>query len=712
MRWSYILPRAILLGLVWAFFSFGFDPLLRGGLIYSGQRSARAKVEIAELSTTFFAPSLKANNVQVANRKHPGTNLVEFTDLHAKVETRPLLRKSFIVEEASLSGLRWDTKRADSGLLPGDKPDLSEGSDSQVLDKVKQEMLARGRDWLAGLLDRAKLDLDPQQFETVRLGHELEERWPKEFGRYDDEINALKQRIDELRNAVKIKTGNELEKADRYARAAQDAERLLHEIEQLKGKFGQSMRQAQDDMHAMNEAKDHDLMKIKEKADILHLDPNEITEFLLGPELTNRLETAIGWVKFLRERIQLATDEPKPERIRGENILFKRKEELPLLLIRLLNVDGEGDFNGEQLAFKGTISGVTTDPKIHGKPIIVRIDGAGVGADAGVSGMALATGKSSRFAASPAASAVPLTKDSALNVQLKAVLDFTKEVPEHQFLLSYKEPRPDERELGNSDSVKLAVASKGLDCLADLKLVGDDLSGRINFRQALESITAKPGDKRFKGDDRVLEVVQDVVSGIRKIEAEMNLSGTALKPRFKLQSNLGHELSDGINTAFARQLEAGRRDLLVRFNQETSQRSAKLTQLYEEQIQKLTGKLQLNKGAVQEIAQSFGLKFPGNLDLKRIASGLPDGLKSPFDPSKPIDLKSLSNNLPKLNPKLPKFDEQPEQQSPTNNQPTKSPIQQASEIEQGLDSLFRKKKPRVPAPKTVKPALEEKPATK
>ena len=233
MRWSYILPRAILLSLMWSFFHYGFDPLLRRGVVYSGQRAARAKVEIAELSTTFFAPMLSANNVRVANRKQPGTNLAEFTNLHAKLETQPLLKKSFIVEEASVSGLKWDTKRADSGLLPGDQPDESQDSSSQTLDKVKQELLARGKDWLAGLVDRAKLDFDPNQFESVRLGQELEGRWPKEFGRYEDQLNALKREIDQLRKSVKGKGSNELENVDRYAHTAQEAERLLHDLEQV-----------------------------------------------------------------------------------------------------------------------------------------------------------------------------------------------------------------------------------------------------------------------------------------------------------------------------------------------------------------------------------------------------------------------------------------------------------------------------------------------
>ncbi len=696
MRWTYLLPRAILVGLVWAFFHYGFDPVLRRGMIYSGQRAARAKVEIAGLDTTFFGPTIKAANVQVADRKHPGTNLVEFTDLHAKIELQPLLKKSYVLEEASVSGLQWGTKRADSGLLPGEEPDLSEDSDSKMLENIKHELLVRGKDWLAGLVDRAKLDFDPNQFETVRLGQELEERWPKEFGQYEEELKALKQRIDELRKSVKVKGGNELEKIEHYGRAAKDVELILKELEQVKQQLVRTMRQAQDDLHALDEAKSHDLTKIKEKADLLHLDPNEVTELLLGPELTNRLETAIGWAKFLRERIQLATDEPKPERYRGETILFARKVELPLLLIRLLHVDGQGDFSGERLAFKGSISGITSNPKIHGKPIIVRIDAVRRPSQ----GDSLAPSAPNQIQLASSQAGKP-NLPVALDVQLKAVLDYTKDVPEHQLLLSYKEPRPEERDIGKPESIQLAMTSRASECIANLKLVGDELSGQIDYRQALESITAKLGTKRFKGDERVRAVIQEVVSGIHKIDAQMQLSGTALKPQFKLRSNLGHDLSSGINTAFARELENGRREVLVRFQQEAAKRSEKLTELYDDQIQKLTGQLNLNKGEVQEIAQSFGIKLPGKLDIKGLG-GLP------IDPNKPLDLKGLSKALPIPRPdaKLPKFGLQPD------TEPTPG-VRQANDIEhtiEDLGGLFGKKKK--PTPKTIQPAAGQQPGSK
>ncbi len=734
MRWTYILPRAILIGLVWAFFKFGFDPVVRHGMVYSGQRAARAKVEIADLATTFFSPSLTASKIAVADRKHPGTNLVEFSDLRGKVELQPFLKKSFIVEEATVSGMKWGTKRADSGLLPGDEPDLSDDTDSEMVDKLKQELLSRGKDWLAGLADRAKLDFDPNQFETVRLGQELEERWPKEFDQYDEALDALKARVDALRKSVNVKGSNELEKLQRYGKATQEAEQVLRELETFRVQIGQTMRQAKADLDALKDAQGHDLKKIKEKADLLNLDPNEVTELLLGPVLTSRLETTIGWAKFLRERIRLATDEPKPERQRGEFITFSRKEELPLLLIRLLNIDGEGEFSGERLGFKGTVSGITTNPKIHGKPIVIRMNASGIDGsmtDSKTAPLTLASHADNGEAQD--------TATGALTVQLKAIFDFTGDTPKQQLVLSYKEPRPDHQEIGKPESIQLAMASRDTSCLANINLDGDDLSGKIHFRQALESITAKLGTKRFKGDEIALTVIRDVVSGIHKVDADMQISGSMLKPKFQLHSSLGTDLSSGLNTAFARQLENARQDMLVRFDREAAKRTDKLNQLYDEQLEKLTGKLQFQKSDIQNLAQTFGLKLPGKIDLKKITNGLPIDRSKPIDPTKPIDLKSLGKSLPKLKTtlpdltnlpelnKLPKFDERPEsnpilpQLPRTGNRPASSPtepttktteaIRQASDVHQALDGLgLFGKKPKRPTTKTVKPALEEKPA--
>ena len=130
MRWTYIIPRLIIIGLIWGFFAFGFDPLLR----YSAQSSVEAvtgaKADIPHFQTGFFPPRVSISNVALASRRRPGTNLMEFDQLRFRLAGDPLLRRSYVGDEAVVTGVRFGTSRADNGQLEFD-PD-EDGSEPTI----------------------------------------------------------------------------------------------------------------------------------------------------------------------------------------------------------------------------------------------------------------------------------------------------------------------------------------------------------------------------------------------------------------------------------------------------------------------------------------------------------------------------------------------------------------------------------------------------
>ena len=102
MRWSYIAPRLALLVLLWAFFFFAFDPLLKWGLVKGIEKGARARAEIASLKTSFLRPSLKITGLAVGDSMEEYRNLVEFSELSFSAEGAPLLEKKLVVDSAAL----------------------------------------------------------------------------------------------------------------------------------------------------------------------------------------------------------------------------------------------------------------------------------------------------------------------------------------------------------------------------------------------------------------------------------------------------------------------------------------------------------------------------------------------------------------------------------------------------------------------------------
>ncbi len=78
MRWKYLVPRIVIVGLVWSFFVWAFDPILRWSLVKTGQKMNGAKVDVLGLKTQFFPPAVELSGVQIADKGKPGRNLVEF----------------------------------------------------------------------------------------------------------------------------------------------------------------------------------------------------------------------------------------------------------------------------------------------------------------------------------------------------------------------------------------------------------------------------------------------------------------------------------------------------------------------------------------------------------------------------------------------------------------------------------------------------------
>ena len=72
MRWTYIIPRLMIISLLWGFLAYGVDPLLRYETVQSFQSITGAKVDVAELTTTYFPPSFTIQRMALASAGRPG----------------------------------------------------------------------------------------------------------------------------------------------------------------------------------------------------------------------------------------------------------------------------------------------------------------------------------------------------------------------------------------------------------------------------------------------------------------------------------------------------------------------------------------------------------------------------------------------------------------------------------------------------------------
>ena len=499
-RWSFLITRGLVIALVWAFFTYAFDPLVKYVAVQSGQATTGAKVDIETLTTGFFPPVVTVTGVEIANAQKRGINLFAFEKMDGDVDGLALLKGSYIVDKAVVSGVTWNTPRDDDGMLEDVEPPEEDTEGGDFAAQVEEF----GKEWANDLLKRAQLEYDPRNLETVRLADQLEDEWKADFDGLEFQIKQIDGNYRKLEDLFKqAKGGKPLEKLDQYRRLTEDAGRLLREVSTIRKELEQLPGKAKVDLTDLNGARQRDQAEIERKVKELVLDGDKLSEFLLGPTLHHRVKQTVSWIQWANRRLDKFRSDTKPVRLRGEDILFEREVVLPKYLVRLMEVSGQGKIGGDQLDVSGTIQHVTTEPKLYGKPITINLEGHG---------------------------------DAELLV--RGELDRTGDAPVNRINVLYELPDPVTNRLGDEDTLIVQVVAQRTTWHAEIETVGDTISGRILMKQDPVILTS---EMKKSSDERLKRVLSASVAQVEKVEATIQLSGTVKRPQWKIRTNLGDQ---------------------------------------------------------------------------------------------------------------------------------------------------------------------------
>jgi uncharacterized protein (TIGR03545 family) len=623
MRWEYFIPRVVIVSAVWLFFTFAFDPLLGWGTVESGQQMTGAVVEVDGMRTKFFPPSLGVGHVQLANQAEPMTNLIEFDSFRFRLEGDALLQRKFVIAEGTLTGLKWGTLRSESGQLPDrPEPDPTEDTGPGLFDGFGDTAKEVGQDWLAELTNRAETLTDPRQFESVRLAESMQEDWTARFHAYEERIKALETRVKALEKTIKNAKGSTFERLQEYDKARREVNDLLAEADRIRREVPGLGKQANDDYRTIDAARRKDIDELLAKIEGFKLDAETISDALIGPELRARLAETIDWVQWIRQKLAAVQNQPEPERLRGIDVDFSNPNELPMFLIRKLKLTGEANIGGELVPFRGLVTNVTSDPVLYGKPVIVQLYG----------------------------------KKTAI-IQVKAVIDHTVATPVYDIAVAYSLPERTEMQLGKESQVMLTLAAARTDWRAKFRLTGDEITGQLKLQQSPVIVTVNV-EKEIKPE--IKRILEQSLRGVNNIEATIALSGPFKRPKWKVKSNLGEQISAGMSDVMSRELDLKRQELALKVDLLTREKMAEFDAMLNDQFKSLVADLNLSEqnaqNLIQRLADRSGLNIEklGNklgLDKKQEELLRKSGLDKKFDlekfdpkklfPNKKIDFKKL-----------------------------------------------------------------------
>jgi uncharacterized protein (TIGR03545 family) len=273
----------------------------------------------------------------------------------------------------------------------------------------------------------------------------------------------------------------------------------------------------------------------------------------------------------------------QPPRALGTNVLFEDRRR-PRRLIERVALSGAASVGGQPLEIVGLLTDAASEPRLHERPLQINLSTTG-----------------------------------AFEGRLTATIDRRGERPHDVLVVDCPRLPLGEQVLGQADKLAVSVGAGDATLAANVTLDGDELSGVITLKQEATLEARTPALR----DDRLAQMLAESLAEVDRLEAEIQLSGTMSKPKWKIESNLGPQVASGVNGAVRRYL-ADRRDRLVaKVQSKVDEQLAKLQARRAEAEQELLAKLGENQQLVGQLAALMGGNSPlEGLSIPQIGSTL------------------------------------------------------------------------------------------
>lgn len=573
VRWTYIIPRFVIVALLWMFTAWGLDPLLRYSAVQSLQAITGARADISHFTTQLYPPRVVVRGVALASAKQPGLNLIEFDELEFHLAGDPLLRRRFVVQEGRLTGVRFSTRRSDDGQLerPPAEPDDSQPS------WVAEQIRTLGDEWLTKLVEQGRQKLDPNVLETWRTGTEIYDKWDDRFTSLADRGRLLEPRFQQLKIQFEnARQGDTLQQIQQYVQVAEQAERLTREAEQIRRELSGVVPEVREDFVRLDQARRNDQEMIGHQLELLKPDSRRITESLIGEQLYVQLQQLLSWIQLARDYQQQLQEQTQPERGRGRDIQYPLLHPTPDFHLQRLLVSGELTIEGETVPFEAVVQDVTEDAPLLGRPCVVRLKADG---------------------------------SRPLIVQL--TLDKTRPVAVTQLAASWSDPQGQLLHTGKPDSAMLSARLADIDWRMQVSLAQEQLQGRVQLTSRFQDAVFTTSDSLRP---ELAQAAGDALSSIHSVGATLHLGGTLTSPDMSLESDLGSQISDGMHLAFANQLQNAKARLADEVNSFAADQVSRLKTRFASEYDQLVQENAQLIAQVQEVQSVVAAVQSGRVD--------------------------------------------------------------------------------------------------
>ncbi len=523
-RWTYLIPRLIIIAMIGLAVWLSADSLLRRALIANAEAVTGAKVEVGQLRLNLDEGKVFLEELQFADPRNTDLNLFQADMAYLDVDLTSLLRRKIKITGGRTSDLRFGSPRTSSGQLPAGSAataptPLQTDSDSPLLasPQVDQretefELSEPESRWLDSLQEQIVTNDSPklQSSEAVQT---LAADWAPRLAEAKQNVQQINEQIERLKESFGKQDSNPLRQD--FDDASSQLKTLLKQMSTFRNKLEAMRSQADADKVKLTAAQRADRLAIEQLASIQSFDGETITQLLLARSQRERVDEIIRWFRWFRNSVPDFERDFRPLPGRGVNVAIPPldgKTVQPDFLVEDLEIEGAGHFAGQFLNFAGKLKHLSSQPKFHTEPTSFDLR---------------AQGKN--------------------HFVVNCELDRRNGSPTDTLEVRCPDLQIVQSPLGSNRSVLITVGPNiKLQADVRLKAIGESLAGDLVFRHSNVSLHVDQLHSLAGGTEMALRLNQEL-SACDQFETRISLSGTMSDYTMNLESDLGARFAQSMN---------------------------------------------------------------------------------------------------------------------------------------------------------------------
>ena len=613
MRWKYFIPAVLFVAICVVFSVFFLDSILKFAFIGGGEMAFGAKVEIASVKTKFKNLSIDISGLKVANSSDVYKNLIDVDDIRFAVRPVPLLSKKVIIDEMTIEGVKWGTKRDTSGALPVRKAKKfakkqSKENKNSPLTKLFGSIKDKAASKVSALPAASQLKdmqkqfsgasltqaVSPNDLQSLKEIDNIKNSYNQKFTQYDTQLKSINtgQEIAKANAAIaeissiKIQSVQDIEpakaKLDSFNATKDELGHTVSQLQTMQSQLSADIGSDKDLLDRINKLKDADYKALADKMKMPSFSFGNISEAIFGPVWLNRVHTVLYYMSAARKYMPPKKKKQKTvnTRMKGSDISFPKMDNPPDFLISTILVSGTtGGYGkeGEPLDFKGTITDITSDQAQLGRPTRVHITGA--------------QGKRNLVIESVLDHRTENAVDS-LNILFSGLSAKTLGIPDSEYL-------PD---MNNASGT----------LTANFVLKGDTVDSSIEMKVTGYSTSSPSADETRK-------MILSLWNGISDIIVNVKLYGTVENLAFSVTSNIDKVLPERMKNMLGAKFQEIQNQLRGQIDRLTNQKKDEITGEFNSKkagiTKQLTDKQKEVQGKQDEIKSQIAKKENAGKDM-------------------------------------------------------------------------------------------------